>query len=444
MKAQLSERQRLRLLNSIVLLLYCACAINIGCKSVDENIAERSEEIHRFVPELTVDPLTLPPKELDWNTAVGMLTNNLVMRNAREQIIKSEVSIKRVFLDLIPPLTLQGIYSQSINEIVELTELTDDNFNVNVNALFQVPGFLRLRTEYYAAALTRFAAQTQYELDYRGEVINLYNLFRGSRYLKKSHMIQELQAAHPYFSSADRNELQYRQNQERIELWLGLSAAMGCYTNQWELSMDGIPDPNYLDQAPDWNNPEEIGVLFITLQAIELEGARLRELGIKFQYWPQLNMRLYSPSVYLLSGGDRGGFEFDADDVRFEASVRMKLDTNLQIRDQLRETRRNTDLLRQKLYEDSQERMKKLILARNSLSILNARKLELDARKQLLLSAREANNYESFEQSKNERIELLTEQISLEKELDSIISVLWIADESSWEECPILYAASKP
>jgi len=298
--------------------------------------------------------------------------------------------------------------------------------------------------EYYAAALVRFKAQVQYELTHRGEVINLYNLFKKKRYLQKNHMVQELQAAHPYFSSADRNELEFRQKQERTELWLGISAAVGCYSNRWELSMEGVPEFNYLDQALDWNNPEKIGTLFITLQAIELEGVRLRELGIQFQYWPQMNMRIYSPSVYLLSGGDRGGFEFDAKDIRFEASVRMKLDTNLQVRDQLRETRRNTALLWGKLYEDSQERTKKLIDAHNSLAIINTRKLELDARKQLLLSVPEANNYESFEKNKAERIELLTEQINLEKNLDNMNVILWVADEARWEMLPLASSESNP
>ena len=172
----------------------------------------------------------------------------------------------------------------------------------------------------------------------------------------------------------------------------------------------------------------------ITLQAVELEGARLRELGIKFQYWPQLTMRVYSPSVFLLSGGDRGGFNFDTEDVRFEASVRMKLDTNLQIRDQLREARRNTDLLSQKLYEDAHERTKKLIEAHDALSVIETRRRKLIAQEKMLLLVKRAANYESFKQYKLKRIELLTERLALEKELDSIIPLLWVTDESKWKE----------
>ena len=160
----------------------------------------------------------------------------------------------------------------------------------------------------------------------------------------------------------------------------------------------------------------------------------MRELGIKFQYWPQLNMRLYSPSVYLLSGGDRGGFEFDADDIRFEASVRMQLDTSLRIRDQKREAQRDTDLLKQTLYEDSQARLKKLIDAHGALAIIDTRMQQRAARGRFLRSTKAAGSYEAFEKHKTERIELMSDQLTLESERDSLISILWVADESKWTQ----------
>jgi hypothetical protein len=78
------------------------------------------------------------------------------MRNAYEEIIKSKVAVDRVLLDIIPQLTLQGIYNQVLSDI---TELTSDNFDVNVNALFQIPGFFQLRMKHYAAMLAHFKAR---------------------------------------------------------------------------------------------------------------------------------------------------------------------------------------------------------------------------------------------------------------------------------------------
>lgn len=412
-----------------IIFIAMACGLISGCKSVDEHIAERSGEIIQYYPSVSSDPEDLPAFELDWDTAVSMLGSNLVMRNAAEEIIKSKVAVKRVFLDLIPQLTVQGIYQQSITSI---TELTSDNFNANINALFAVPGLLRLRLDYYGAMLAVYSARQQYKLAYRDEVINLYTLFRKHQHNRAQYVVESLQSADPTFGRADRQELAFVRNQRETALWLGLSAALGNYSNRWMIVSGNVPKHDYLSTAPDWDDPEEAGKLFITLEAVELEAARLRELGVKFQYWPQLNMRVYSPSVYLLSGGDRGGFEFDADDIRFEAGVTMKLDTNLKIRDQLRETRRNTELLKQKLFEDAHERAKKLDEAQDALAVIDTRMTQLQAKKKLLNTLPQSSAYDVFEKNLSEHIELLNQLIALEQELDSIIPILWVADESKW------------
>jgi hypothetical protein len=401
-----------------------------GCKSVEENIDARSLELNTYTSELTADPSTLPVIELDWETALSMIESNLVMRDAAETIIKAEVGVRRVFWDLVPQLTLQGIYTEAVKDI---TELASDNFNLNVNALFSVPGFLRLRMDYYAAILTTYAARQQYELTYREEVINLYSLFRQHQHMQAKRVVESLQAAEPTFSGADRRELEFSQRQREREHWLMLSAALGCYTNQWRVKAGNLPTFDYSARQPQWSNKESIGRLFTNLEAAELEAARLKELGIKFEYWPQLTMRLYSPSVYLVSGGDRGGFEFDADDIRFEASVRMKLDTNLAVRDRLREAKRDAKLLRQKLYEDAQERTKKLMDAHAALHIVEERKAQAMARRKLLNALPQSSVYDVFEQSLGERVELLNDLIAIEQEYDKIIPLLWIADEARWQ-----------
>jgi hypothetical protein len=414
----------------------CGLAVLLlaGCKSVEERIGEQSDRINTYLPELTANPLQLPERTLDWETAVSMLDSNLVMRNANEEVVKAEVAVNRVFLDLIPQLTVQGIYSQAVTQF---TELSSENFNANINALFAIPGLLKLRMEYYAAMLACYKARQQYDLAYREEVVNLYSLFRQYRQMQENNAIDTLKSAQPLFSSAERMELEFRRKQRETELWLGLSAALGCYSNHWNVVGDQLPQFDYLADAPDWNNPEEVGKLFTNLQAVELEGTRLRELGIKFQYWPQLNMRIYSPSVYLVSGGDRGGFEFDAEDIRFEASVRMKLDTNLQIRDQLREARRSTTLLKQKLYEDAQERTKKILDAHAALAIVEIRHRQLLAQEQLLKSGSRADRYDAYEKRRAERIQLMTDRLALEKELDAIVPILWMADERKWTIRPV-------
>jgi hypothetical protein len=400
-----------------------------GCKNVEENIAERTDEIHAYAPELTARPADLPERRLGWEQAVSLLDNNLVMRSAAEEISQAEVAVKRVFLDLIPQLTLQGIYSQAITQI---TELASSDFNANVNALFAVPGVVRLRIDYYAAMLASYNAQKQYELTRREEIVNLYLLFRQYRHLQTLRVIEALQSAHPTFDRAEREALAFQQEQRDTELWLGLSAALGCFTHRWIVDDSNLPKPDYRETKRRWEDPNAAGALYITLEAVELEGARLREFGIRFQYWPQLNMRVYSPSVYLLSAGDRGGFEFDADDIRFEAAVRMRLDTSLQLRDQLQEARRDTELLRQKLYEDAQERTKKLLEARDAMALLHSRRHRLQARKRLLDALPEPGSYEEFEATLNERVELLSRQLAVEQELDTVIPVLWIADDSRW------------
>ncbi len=409
----------------------CMLLLLSGCAGVEEKLAEQSSQIHLYHKELTVDPMSLPERSLDWETAVSMLKSNLVMRNAREEIVRSEVAVKRVYLDLIPQLTIQGLYQQAISQF---TELSSDNLNVNVNAMFMIPGLLQLRMKHYAAMLVNYKAQRQYEMAFREEVVNLYGLFRQYRRLQEARAIDTLKNARPHFSVADQQELEFRYNQEEKELWLALSAATGAYSHRWVVVDDSLPEFDYHSRIPQWDDPSSIGTLFTTLQAIELEGARLRELGVKFQYWPQLNMRVYSPSVYLMSGGDRGGFEFNADDVRYEASVRMRLDTNLQVRDQLRELRRNTKLLKQKLYQDGHERTKKLMAAYDSLAIMKTNHRQLAARKRLLEISTPPRTYEAFEKMRSERIELMIERLNLEKERDTVISLLWVADESKWTD----------
>ncbi|WP_372846164.1 hypothetical protein [Pontiella sp.] len=400
-----------------------------GCKTVEEGVAERGDEILAHYGDFISDPSDLPVVELDWETALSMLDSNLVMRNAAEEIIKAEVSVRRVFWDLVPQLTVQGIYSDAVTE---LTNFDVDNLNANVNAVFSIPGLVQLRMDYYAAMLATYGARQQYEMTYRGEVVNLYALFRQTSRNRAQQVAESLQASDPSFGGTDRRELEFSRKQRDRELWLGISAALGDYSKNWKLVPVGLPERDYLNDPPAWDDPEEVGKLFITLEALELESARLRELGIKFQYWPKMSMRLYSPSVYLVSGGDRSGFEFDADDIRFETSVRMRLDTDLQIRDQLREARRSSSLLRQKLYEDAQDRAKKLADARAALAMADRRMRQLAARRKMLADMPAATSYDAFEQNRAERIELINQTVSLEQETDGLVALLWIADESRW------------
>jgi hypothetical protein len=392
----------------LVLVAAAGMLPTAGCKSVEEGVGEQQTGLNRYHTELTADPFELPQRQIDWDTAVSMFTNNLAMRTAEEDIIKAETAVRRVFLDLIPQLTLQGIYNQAVTQF---TELSSENFDVNVNALFSVPGFLHMRIDYYGAMLACYKARKQYDLAYRNEIANLYTLFR---------------------SFEEQEELEHKWHQRDVELWIGLSAALGCYTNCWVVLQDALPSFDYTETPLPMDNPDAVGKLFTTIEAIELEGARLRELGVKFQYWPQLTMRVYSPSVYLLSGGDRGGFEFDADDIRFEAAVRMRLDTNLRIRDELREARRSTALLKDQLYQDGQERARKLIDAQSSLCMMEKQRRILEARLQFLDTAPAAEHYDVFEQSLTERTELLKELLVLQQEQDTLVAVLWVADESRW------------
>ncbi|WP_136081679.1 hypothetical protein [Pontiella desulfatans] len=401
-----------------------------GCKSVEERIEIQREEVEAHYPQIFTDPSRLPEKVLDWETALSMIDGNLALRTANNEIINAEVAIDRVFWDLVPQLTMQGIYNTAISEF---TELSSDNFNGNVNALFSIPGFVRLRMDYYAAVLSHYAATQQYELTYREEVLNLYSLFRKSHWNRQESLIEDLESSHPTFTESDRRELAFARKQRENELWLAVSGALGCHSNRWVLVGDQLPEIDYMQSDPAILDTDTFGGLYTTIQALELEGARLREFGVKFQYWPQLDTRVYSPSVYLFSAGDRGGFNFDAEDIRFEASVSMKLDTNLSITHQLRETRRSTDLLKQKLYEEAEERVKALVETRDALHLLEDRMTRLAAKESLFARLGKPSTYAGFEMLNAERLELKKERLALEREADALVPVLWIADDSRWQ-----------
>lgn len=416
------------------LALCCALA---GCRSLPDELAKRETEVADSIQDQVTALANRPALAVTWPEAVALMQeHNLALRQARDAVITSRERLKQVTRDLIPGAALTANLAKGITQ---LGDLNGDDAALSLYGFFNVPGVIQWRMRRYAGELELTRAEWALELKSRELTIQLRELFVRAELLAQRRrqlaLAQRWQQPGPLSLSLDASPqklehetLLWSLRREDESLQDSIGEILGDAAVAWTLDSTALPRFDYAADGLDLHDLARFGGLYRHLQAAELEGARLRDRGVKLQYWPDLSINLTSPPLYQ----SRGGQAWSADALVLNLSASVPLDLRGTIAQQLRETKRDFARLETKLREQNARTITSLLRARESLR-LNARRLRLtEARLDALRSlpaaqspARTRDNLERLLNLDQQRTSLLLEQTQLE-------SLFWLLDESRW------------
>lgn len=408
-----------------------------GCRSLPDELNQREAEVTASIQEQATALANRPARSIMWTDALALLREqNLTLRQSRDAIITSRERLKQVNRDLIPGAALTANLSKGITQ---LGDLNGDDAALSLYGFFNVPGLIQWRMRHYAVELELIRTEWAHELKARELTIQLRELFVRSLLLEQRRrqlaLAQRWPQPGPLALSFDASpqKLEHESllmslRREADALQDSIGEILGDASFEWTLDATDLPQFDYAAEGLDLHNPARFGGLYRRLQAAELEGARLRQRGIKLKYWPDLSINLSSPPLYQ----SRGGPSWSADALNLNLSASVPLDLRGTISQQLRETKRDFARLETKLREQNARTLNGLMRARDSLR-LNTRQLRLaEARLDALRSlpaaqspSRTRDNLERLLALDQQRTSLLLEKTQLE-------SLFWLLDESRW------------
>ncbi|MEY4488688.1 MAG: hypothetical protein RIQ79_1196 [Verrucomicrobiota bacterium] len=409
-----------------------------GCASPVKKVAVQETKVRAaYASELT-RLQSLETRTLAWPEARELLLkNNLDLRQSRDDIIRAHEDRQRVFLDLLPIVSLSGGLSRALTD---LGHVNPDDLRFSVFSFVSVPGLVNLRTRHYTAALGQLRADWALALKERELTAELYRTFVRFQGLKQR---QQNLARTQLWAIADprrpldadpevieRETQLFSIHQELDTVQAHLAGLLGSYDYRWDLVPTGLPSLDYLQNPIDLADLDNTGVLFRQLQAAELEAARLRELGVKLQRWPDLGFSLSSPPLYERSGGTSR--DWDINQVNLNATASLQLDTQWRTAFQLRDTRRQLKLMQAQLALERTLSAQRLDTARRALALADTQLKLVTVRLEALSGSPLSLNVAELRQQLQKTILLSEQRDNLLQQKAGLETFFWITDERAW------------
>ena len=404
-----------------------------GCGTARENATKSSEVLGRHIAAEASFQGRREKRSIAWSAALELMCeHNLELRQSRAAIVSSEAAIERVWLDMVPGLTLGYSIDRSLTALASGAE-----GSLSVYGFLNLAGLISTRMRHYTASLALVRAEYAYALKEREQTAALWMVFRAAKRLEEkkawAKFVQRrnLESAFNSRLDAAMGEFisDYALKREESDLRDRFAKLLGDYRTEYIPDDTGLPELNYSKVKVDLGDTKEWGLLLNKYTATELEGARLRLLGAKLAYWPDIQISVQSPPLYTSDGA---GYSWSADALRLSTASIFRPDTTLSTSYSLMETKRQMALLRAFIRQSTAERLSKLRNQEEYSEVMTAREAELKRRMMRMLSASQATGYAEFAIWSDAFKNILTERIHLEEERDALNSVYWLIHEPKW------------
>lgn len=411
-----------------------------GCRHPGAALERHAETLAAEIAEQRTHMAAATPAPLSWPEAVVRLReHNLELQQQHAAIAAAEERRRQVVRDLMPGAAVTGNLTKSLGQ---LGRLDGDDTAIALHAFFNLPGLLQWQMRHYAAELEVIRARWALELKERELTVQLREIFLRSTLLEQrrtnltragvwqpgGNLAGGLLDATP--PALEREAVLWSLRREADELQSTAGKLLGDATVRWQLQAGALPAFDYAARASGWPQAEHFGRLHRRLQAAELEAMRLRERGVRLQYWPDLTLNLSSPPLYQRAGGREGSFS--SDQIFLSLGTSLNLDLRGRVAGQLREARREAALHARLIREQNALLLQQLEQAATALALndrqLRLTEVRLDALRNLSGSthpARARDNLERLLALDQQRAGLLLERTRLE-------ALFWILDETQW------------
>lgn len=323
------------------------CFLLVMCLFSCQPMKRVQEQGDKLVSEYKALPdyESLPVRELSWQQALLLMQkNNLELRQAYNNLSEARYQEKKIWREWIPSLNFGQYYNRKLFPGGNGGIPNDSQLSYNV--IFNFPSLMELPMRKYTTSLAVFKAQKDIELKQKELTAQLYHLFLLSdfrdrkRRLEQGEKESEKGLTKPDTDAAERKD------------WLELSRLINDNSARWRLNGADVPRVSLEDYREALQAPSELSIVQMALQ---VEASRLQKLGILLQFWPQIHVDFYSPSLFNSSGGTLNGFMKTGKDTRVNMNMFIVMDTQGQNIQAYRTAKENHELLlkelRQKMWE---------------------------------------------------------------------------------------------
>lgn len=413
----------------------------LGCKSPQAKVEKQLGPIRAEWQTNVMTQMKPPERPVDWPAAVALMReNNLRLKQARVEITNAHHAVVQIFRDLVPTLNMRAGLSKSVQSLAS-TSLSDVTFSAD--SFFNVPGFVNMGARLYAARLYEYRARVAYALAEREQTIALYKLFEGIQEAsdslgrlgaQKANAIA-MESVDPWSGKILRSEADLRDlawQRERKSLQQTAGELFGNRNVEWVFKTNGLPELNYGAAPLDLKNTNRVADLQMRLVAIEYESARAQLLGIKLRYWPELNIFVSGPPIYSRQAGT--DIFWDASQVRASADVFWTIDTRGYVSRQLKETKVQQELQRERLRLEAALLVDRLLFTQKIIASTTEQLARVRGQLKLLLAIPPSQTYFAIQQYANDYHSLTSKEVALRRELADLNSLFWFVDDAAWPE----------
>ena len=396
--------QRVACWGKILFPVCCLAAVS-SC-SIEKHIAKRTNEMAQ---QLAAEPLweQLPEERITWNQAVNMaMKDNLGIKRGEQSIIEAEYRVQDNFTQLIPGINLDALFTQDISG---LASMSPQDVEYRANILFNIPSLTRVPYSYYSSKASLYQAKQSMVMKKREVMSRLYKASREYMLAEESYKM-ELNAISFDDGGKEKKRIEDQWAEKSKALSSSVAALVGNIDKRWIIKEESVPriDWGKYKQAAQRLDSSVLGMM-----AMQLEAARLNIIGVQMEYFPELNVNFYSPSLFNSSGGTYGGFFSGSGDTKVNMSLSMRLDTRLSVWHRLKSARAAYDLLSQEMriqMIERREKVKSLITSREEFEEWGM----YVKRKAAFLDSLTPQNSEDYKKNRDEASQMLQEVVRQE------------------------------
>ncbi len=419
---------------AVVLLLALA-----GCYSPNKKVASYYQDVQGQWQTNVARQMALPARDATWPEALRLLEErNLKLRRARNDVTNATENVRQVFRDLMPTLNFRSGISESINE---LGTTSFDDVTFSIDSFINVPGIVNMSTRLFGTRLALLRAKTVYELALREQTLELYKTFLDAQEHREAAaqleteraFAQAVQRAEPLTGDGLLRDINTRflsYEKEGDAMQTKVSDLLGGREWRWNLITNGMPAFGY-DAAPlPLADTNRVAQLQMRLVAIEMAGAWAREVGIKLQYWPEVNFFVTGPAVYQRVNGMTRTWK--PEEIVLRGDFFWRIDTRGYVARQLKQARRDQALQLTQIQQDSLALVDKLLAAQRLLAGCREQLTQVQRVLPLLEQAPLPADFAGILGMLDLYRNLKDQERKLRREIAELNVLMWFVDEQKW------------
>lgn len=402
-----------------------------GCvsKALDARLETERASVTDQIRELDRSHRSGDTLCLDWETALKMLDErNLSLQQSRNRIEDLKKARDEQWKTWVPRV---GIYANLLSSLAELGSLSSGDLNASVVAPLNIPNPVTERAQAFANALSYLEGVDSLELNYRRQVSTLYRIY--SRY--DTLLAREAGGDAPQDGRVESvngalGSLESRAAHEESVGYLRESLAQILnLPGRSPTPVPGTrPDLNYEKRIGKLVPGKNYGLLATRLSAYQIEGALLREKGVKMRQWPSVWVNGTTPALYN-SNQDGTADTFDSERIFLFAGLAKTYDITGRDADIVNNAKENTEFVKKSLrLRMDQESREWIRLGQRYEQLILKRKIARE-RLQLMQKRDRGSAFADLNSLRGARnlldgIESSMEQLELE---------LWVWDDDKWK-----------